>query len=117
MKINIYIVLICIATISGCLLEGAGPVNRNIKPYGAHWIKNGMTMKGHQIDSWACGAANTEYAADNVVFTAKQRKNVQFPTDKNDYEPDGRLLNQWQACMRGKGYTYLDPCDARCLYP
>ena len=87
------------------------------KPYGAHWIKEGMTGESRHRDSWACGAANTVHAADHVVFTPEQRQEVRMVADKDDYAPDKRLLEHWRLCMRDKGYTYLEECDARCMYP
>jgi hypothetical protein len=103
--------------VSGCLLETVGPIDRTIKPYGAHWIKDGMTKESRRVDSWACGAAGTAHAADHVVFTPEQRQSVRALADKDDFGPDKRLLDQWRACMRSKGYAYLEQCDGRCLHP
>jgi hypothetical protein len=89
----------------------------NLKPYGAHWIKEGMTRESRRTDSWSCGAANTIYAADHVVFTDEQRNQVRLSSDKSDFEPDSRLIKQWQACMTNKGYSHLQHCDERCMYP
>lgn len=117
-RLQVCVMFLLLTSVSGCLLESVRPVDRNIKPYGAHWIKGGMTKEGRRVDSWSCGAANTTYAADNVVFTKEQRDSIRKPTEMdNDFGPDGRLLDQWQTCMRGKGYAYLEQCDARCLYP
>jgi hypothetical protein len=87
------------------------------KPYGAHWIKEGMTQESRRNDSWSCGAAKTIHAADYVVFSEAQKISTRIPTDKDDYGPDERLTVQWNTCMKSKGYVYLDQCDSRCLYP
>ncbi len=115
-----------IIKLSGCLYGQCidGPcalererIIRNIKPYGAHWVKEGMTRESRQSDSWACGAAGTAHAADHVVFTPEQRQIVRTVGDKDDFGPDKRLLEQWRLCMGSKGYVYLEQCDARCLHP
>jgi hypothetical protein len=89
----------------------------SIKPYGARWVKEGMTHESRRSDSWACGAAGTVHAADHVVFTPEQRQSVRTSGDKDDFGPDKRLLDQWRVCMGSKGYAYLEQCDARCLHP
>ena len=112
--------LLCV-TLSGCGIGGywmnGNPNIGPSYPYGAHWIKEGMTREQRRQDSWACGAYNNVYSADNVVFSKEQRSSARLPSDQNDYGPDGRLTKQWIACMRSKDYVYLDQCDARCLYP
>jgi hypothetical protein len=110
-------VLLLPLLVSGCLLESVGRIDRNIKPYGAHWVKEGMTRELRREDSWACGAANTVIAADGVIFSAEKRAAARLPSDQNDYGPDGRLTKKWIGCMQSKGYVYLENCDARCLYP
>lgn len=87
------------------------------KPYGAHWIKEGMTKEQRREDSWACGAARTAYAADKPVFDRDQLEKERLPEDKNDYGPDGRLTDRWSSCMQSKGYVFLKECDSRCMYP
>jgi hypothetical protein len=110
-------VLLLSALVSGCLLESVGPIDRNLKPYGAHWVKEGMTRESRRKDSWACGAARTVIGADHPVFPEDDLKAAKLPSDPNDILADGRLTKKWAACMREKGYTYMDSCDARCLYP
>jgi hypothetical protein len=112
-KILVLALMLCL---SGCL-ERIGQIDRNIKPYGARWVKEGMTRESRRIDSWACGADTTVHAADYVVFSKEKRALAKLPTDQNDYGPDGRLTKQWEACMRSKDYVYLHQCDAQCLYP
>ncbi len=90
---------------------------RSIKPYGAHWVKDGMTREGRKQDSWMCGAARTEVGAVHPVFPEDQLKAAKLPTDFNDILAISRLTKSWASCMQTKGYVYIDSCDARCLYP
>ena len=46
--------------IGGMWMNGDPSVGRNLKPYGAHWIKEGMTRESRQTDLVACGALNGE---------------------------------------------------------
>lgn len=111
--------------LTGCFVSELGSMSgkerieylKSIKPYGAHWIKEGMTRESRRADSWSCGAANTVIAADGVIFSAEKRAAARLPSDQNDYGPDGRLTKEWIGCMQSKGYVYLENCDARCLYP
>ena len=43
--------VLLVLMLSGCLLESVRPVDRNIKPYGAHWIKEGMTRES-RLEAW-----------------------------------------------------------------
>ncbi len=86
-------------------------------PHGVKWIKEGMTRESRRSDSWACGAANTIYAADRVVFPEEDIQSARRPEDKDDFPALRRLTQQWRACMQSKGYTPLQECDARCLHP
>ncbi len=103
--------------LSGCLLESVGRIDRSIKPYGAHWIKEGMTREKRREDSWACGAANTVHAAAHVIFQKENVEAEKLPSDPNDILANGRLTNKWVACMKTRGYHYIEQCDDRCLYP
>jgi hypothetical protein len=87
------------------------------KPYGAHWVKEGMTRESRREDSWACGAARTEHGATKPVFPKDQLKAAKLPTDLNDILADSRLTKSWANCMQSKGYVYIDSCGERCLYP
>jgi len=89
----------------------------SIKPYGAHWVKEGMTRESRRDDSWACGAARTEPAANGPIFSDEDIALEKSAIDKNDYGPRGRLFDKWGKCMQSKGYAYLEQCDARCLHP
>jgi hypothetical protein len=88
------------------------------KPYGARWIKEGMTKEQRREDSWACGAARTTIGADGPVFDRDQLEKERLPEDKDDIVgPHGRLTDRWSACMQSKGYVFLKECDSRCMYP
>lgn len=77
-------------------------------PFGIQWIKEGMTKESRRVDSWACGALPTTYAADHSMVTEGANQGG---------EMDLRLSKQWVVCMKSKGYVYLEKCDSRCLYP
>lgn len=92
--------------LSGCLLEGAAPVNRNDKPYGAHWVKEGVTKQEWLADWVQCGgAANGNY--DYEIQKGQSHK--EFVERLNAHS------DQVDACMKGKGYVHLNQCDARCF--
>lgn len=98
-----------------CLLECARPVDTRLKPYGVHWIKDGMTKESRKADSIACGAGKnyTVY----VDFTDEQIRATKQPGDPNDINAYLRLRELWAQCMRSKGYVHIAYCDDRCLYP
>ena len=83
------------------------------QPSGAHFIKDGMTKESRLDDTVACGRGRTEY----VLFSDLEIQAAKQPDDPNDIRAEGRVYKVWASCMRGKGYVYLEPCDARCLYP
>lgn len=83
------------------------------KPYGAHWIKNGMTKESRLDDTLACGSGRTEY----VLFSDEKIQAAKQPEDLHDSKVEERMSKQWVSCMRDKGYVYLEYCDARCQYP
>lgn len=89
------------------------------KPYGAHWVKEGMTRESRRVDSWACGAADTVIAADSPVFPDSVIDMERMQSEQNDFGPRARLLERWSVCMSSKGYQFvgIGNCDERCLYP
>ena len=95
-----------------CMLECIGQLAPS-QPFGAHFIKDGMTTESRRMDIAACGAKGNE----SVNFLPDQIQAAKQPDDPNDIRAEGRVYKVWASCMRGKGYVYLDPCDARCLYP
>jgi hypothetical protein len=81
---------------------------RSIKPYGAHWVKEGMTRVGRLHDFMGCGGATdlSEGLPRNPKITSQE-----FFAQFKEH------VNQLAACMRGEGYEYHGQCDARCLHP
>jgi len=62
MKRRIVCTVAAALLLSGCLLESVGPL-RNLKPYGAHWVKEGVTKEEWLADWIKCGgAANGNFA-------------------------------------------------------
>ncbi len=95
-----------------CTLECIAPLSPS-QPYGAHWIKDGMTKENRLDDTVACGSGRTEY----VLFSDEKIQAAKLPEDPNDIQAEGRLSKIWAECMRNKGYVYLEYCDSRCQYP
>lgn len=83
------------------------------KPFGAHFIKEGMTKESRREDIEACGAKGNE----SVNFLPHEIQAAKQPEDPNDIKAMGRLTKKWAECMRSKGYVYLKYCDTRCQYP
>ena len=120
MNSTIRFVLCIVATInlSGCLygqcIDGPCALERakiieNIKPYGAHWVKEGMTREGRLHDFKQCGG-------DSVTFKAGYEKQRDQTTA--DYlEGLNKHTLKLHSCMRAKDSLYLEQCDTRCLYP
>jgi hypothetical protein len=95
---------VAVLLLSGCLLEGAGPL-RDPKPFGAQWAKEGVTKEKWLADWVQCGgAANGNY--DYEIQKGQSHK--EFFEGLNAY------TDQLGVCMRNLGYKYLNECDARC---
>lgn len=104
-----FAVLLLPLLVSGCLLESVGRIDRNIKPYGAHWVKEGMTRETRTHDFTECGG-------DSATF--KVGYEIQRDQTTADYfEGLNKHTLKVHSCMRVKNYIYLEQCDARCLYP
>ena len=101
-----------------CALEHSRIV-KSIKPYGAHWVKEGMTRESRRVDLTECGSISHE----DVQFTEEQLRMARLPDEPNDINAYLRLRDQVGMCMSSRGYTavgdlkYLGGCDDRCLYP
>jgi hypothetical protein len=90
-----------------CALEHTRIVQA-IKPYGAHWVKEGMTRENRLSDFTQCGG----YANMREGYEIQPNQSTtEFFKDYNAH------VTKVAACMRAKGYTYLEQCDARCLHP
>ncbi len=105
--------------IGGLWMNGDPSVGKNLKPYGAHWIKDGMTRESRRADLIACGSPDGE----KIEFSQGQIVKEKKPNEPNDIAAYLRLRDKVGACMQSKGYTpvgdlqFLGGCDARCLYP
>jgi len=97
---------------SCCTLECIAPLGPS-QPYGAHWVKEGMTKESRREDIAACGAKGNE----SVNFLPHEVQATKQPEDPNDINGYLRLRDHWAQCMRDKGYVYLELCDVRCNYP
>lgn len=102
-----------------CALERARMV-QNIKPYGAHWVKEGMTKESRRSDLAACGSVSGH---ENVSFKDEKIEAVRQAGEPNTINAYLRLRDLLGQCMSGRGYQpvgdlkYLGGCDARCMYP
>lgn len=92
--------------LSGCLFEGAGPVNRNEKPFSADWVKEGMTREGRQAAWVECGGA----ASGRYGYEIQNGQ-----SHKEFFEGLNAHVTRINACMKKLGYTHLAKCDARCF--
>ena len=90
--------------LSGCLLEGAGPL-RNLKPYGAQWVKEGVTKEEWLADWVQCGGGGD----GNYGYEGKGQSHKEFVESYLSH------ADRVDACMKGKGYVHLNQCDARCF--
>jgi hypothetical protein len=81
---------------------------KSIKPYGAHWVKAGMTRESRLSEFMQCGGY------ENLREGFEIQPN-QSTTDF--FKGYNAHVTQVSACMRSKGYSYLEQCDARCLHP
>jgi hypothetical protein len=90
------------------------------KPYGAHWVKEGMTRESRRADLAACGSPDGEEVDD---FPPDQMEAARLPSDPNEINALLRLREGVGRCMQEKGYApvgnleFLWGCDERCLYP
>ena len=91
-----------------CALERA-KIIKSIKPYGAHWVKEGMSRDSRRHDFKECGG-------DSVSFKAGYEKQ-RDQTTADYFEGLNKHTLKVHSCMRAKDYIYLEQCDARCLYP
>ncbi len=110
--------------IGGVWMNGDPSVGKNLKPYGDHWVKDGMTRESRLQDYESCGGNKwLNSGFPDVVIRAET-----LPTDlvsTHSYNKDlidnplaeARLGKKRMICMQEKGYVWLESCDARCLYP
>lgn len=119
MKLSFATVWILIST--GLTACGIGPHQMNgvsgrerteylnsIKPYGAHWIKDGMTRESRLNEFTQCGGYGNMREGYEIQ---PNQSTTDFFKGYNAH------VTKVAACMRAKSYTYLEQCDARCLHP
>jgi hypothetical protein len=88
--------------LSGCLLETVGPIDRNIKPYGAHWVKEGMTQEQRLDDIAQCGSGRSLFVGFGAIKLKAERRDG----ETSDFAAEERLSKAWSKCMEAKGYRY-----------
>ena len=101
-------VLLLPLLLSACLLETVGPIDRSSKPYGAHWVKDGMTRESRREDFVDCGGSAD--MKEGLPYRSS-RTTTEFFKEYNDH------VFKVVSCMRSKGYDYQQDCDERCLHP
>lgn len=86
------------------------------KPYGAHWVKDGMTRESRLDDIVACGATR-DLTIHFPIESIKKLPGYQYTeTDEIRRAASNDVLeDRWRICMKSKGYSYVDKCDIRCL--
>lgn len=125
---KLFVVIGLISWLSGCLygqcFDGPCAFERakmieSIKPYGAHWIKEGITREGRRGDLISCGSLHAEV----IEFSQDQISMEKITSEPNGAAAYLRLRDRVGLCMQSKGYEpvgdlqFLGGCDARCLYP
>ena len=105
---KISVLILTMICLTGCL-ERIGQIDRSIKPYGAHWIKDGMTRESRTADWLQCGGG--EGGKDGYMDWQSSVPYEIYAQGKSVH------IKKSTACMQVKGYFYLEQCDARCLYP
>jgi len=75
-------------------------------PYGAHWIKEGMTRETHLSDWIQCGGSAD--LGDGVEVKSGM-------TNKEFYDGLRAHRTHIRSCMDSRGYAWIETCDQRCL--
>ena len=75
-----------------------------LKPYGAHWVKEGMTDEQRLDDIEQCGGGRGLY----VGFPDAKIKAEKRLEESNDFPARNRLSKAWSECMQVKGYRYQE---------
>ena len=104
--------------IGGVWLEPSNAPRGPSYPYGARWVKEGMTRESRLADWVACGGGvNLNNGFRTNIHGELMRQYL------DDMENHSKKLS---SCIQAKGYTFKyysrpglpDECDARtCLYP
>lgn len=111
--LSLLFIAVMSSSVAGCGIEPAlsGKARSeyldSIKPYLHYWVKPGMTEESRRQDSWECGAATTEIAAEHVIFPDKVLENEKQAHETTDVPAINRLRDKWGDCMKEKGYEYV----------
>lgn len=107
------IIIIASILLAGCgvggfWMNGNPSVGRNMPPYGAHWVKEGMTQESRRSDFIQCGGdvnLREGYAEwlSSVPYEMYSAGKIQH-------------IRVIATCMRSKNYVWQDSCDTRCLF-
>jgi len=100
--------------LTGCFVSELGSMSgrerieylKSIKPYGAHWIKVGMTKESRIVDWLECGGG------ENLSDGYERKSGI---TNKEYFDGLNARRKQIRNCMDGKGYNWIEQCDTRCL--
>lgn len=84
--------------LSGCLLETVGPIDRNLKPYGAHWVKEGGSDNNWQREWESCGGS-----ANGDVETGLQSSST---SDEVFFKTLHEKRAAISTCMKNHGYIF-----------
>jgi hypothetical protein len=100
--------------LTGCFVSELGSMSgrerieylKSIKPYGAHWVKEGMTRESRIVDWLECGGG------ENLSDGYEHKSGI---TNKEYFDGLNSRRNQIRNCMDSKGYNWIEQCDTRCL--
>ena len=103
--------------LTGCFVSELGSMSgrerieylKSIKPYGAHWIKEGMTRESRITDWLQCGGGGR--LSDGYKDWLSSVPYEIYAQGKSVH------IQNLTTCMQAKSYFYLEQCDARCLHP
>jgi hypothetical protein len=96
------LVLLIPFLLSGCLLESVGPIDRSIKPYGAHWVKKGMTMDLQRNDWVDCGGDQSGSFSPSINTLSNEEK-----VGISREQTRKRLEAEADSCMINRGYKFI----------
>ena len=126
MRVSIYLTfLLSLMSLGGCgigghWMNGDPSAGKNVKPYGAHWVKEGMTRESRREDLAACGSVSGN---EDVRFKDEQVEAARQAGEPNTINAYLKLRDILGQCMSERGYQpvgdlkYLGGCDERCTYP
>lgn len=96
------VILLLPLLMSGCLLESVGPIDRTIKPYGAHWVKEGMTRESRISDWVSCGGdPSGSFSPSIKALTDGEKIGISREQTRK------RLEVEVDSCMINLGYQFV----------